>query len=306
MTKALKICVFCFIAAVLPGGVFAQESPRSKLHRGIELYKKSDFRNAAGAFRALTEDQVSTERGNAYFWLAKSLSALGSYGEAANYLEHFVTNFSKSPYYPEAFYERGRILYGQKEYDSAISAFQAFISRYPDSGYVANAYFWMGESLFALGNLASAEKMYGTVVAQYPTSARVEAARYRGALIGLKYREEELLKLLKWSHEEYLKSVEARADLEKVYTETVSSYQRQIAALNTDDLHGQVLNLSEENRVLRAELEAQKATTFVTTSATLTDPEFEARMQILSAREQALKLKEDYLDQLISRYEGKN
>jgi hypothetical protein len=67
-----------------------------------------------------------------------------------------------------------------------------------------------------------------------------------------------------------------------------------------------VLKLSEENRVLRAELEAQKAAALVNTSATLTDPEFEARMQILSAREQALKLKEDYLDQLISKYEGKN
>jgi hypothetical protein len=56
---------------------------------------------------------------------------------------------------------------------------------------------------------------------------------------------------------------------------------------------------------LRAELEVQNTTAFVNAS-TLSDPEFEGRMQILSAREQALKLKEEYLDQLISEYEGKN
>jgi outer membrane protein assembly factor BamD (BamD/ComL family) len=304
MNKAVKIIIFCLLAVFAAEGIFAQESQRSKLHRGIELYKKSDFRNAASTFRALTEDQVSTEKGNAYFWLAKSLTALERYEEASNYLEHFMRNFSKSSYFPEAFYERGRILFGQKEYDSAISAFQTFISRYPDSEYVANAYFWTGEALFALGNLSSAEKIYMTVITKYPTSSRTEAARYRSALIGLKYREEELLKLLKWSHEEYLKSLEAKANLEKASTEIVSSYQRQIAALNTGNLSDQVLKLSEENRVLRAELEAQKATAFVNVSA-LTDPEFEGRMRILSAREQALKLKEDYLDQLISGYEGK-
>ncbi|MDR1316241.1 MAG: tetratricopeptide repeat protein [Spirochaetales bacterium] len=304
MNKVVKIAIFCVLC--LTAGVFAQESPRSKLHRGIELYKKSDFGNAANAFRVLTEEEASTEKGNAYFWLAKSLSALERYEDASNYLEHFVANFSRSPYFSEAFYERGRILYGQKDYDSAIAAFQTFITRYPESEYVPNAYFWMGESLFAVGNLLPAEKMFSTVITQYPTSSRVETARYRNSLIGLKYREEELLKLLKWSHEEYLKSVDARANLEKTYTEIVSSYQRQIAALNTDDVHGQVLKLSEENRVLRAELEAQKAIRSAGTPAALTDPEFEGRMQILSAREQALKLKEEYLDQLISKYEGKN
>jgi outer membrane protein assembly factor BamD (BamD/ComL family) len=221
-----------------------------------------------------------------------------------NYLEHFMRNFSNSPYYPEAFYERGRILFGQKEYDSAIVVFQNFLSRYPESEYAANAYYWTGEALFNLGNLESAEKMYAAVLTRYPTSSRVEAARYRNSLIGLKYREEELLKLLKWSHEEYLKSFEAKTNLEKTYAEIVSSYQRQIAALTTDDLHNQVLKLSEENRVLQAELEAGKATTRLN-SATVTDPEFEGKMQILSAREEALKLKEAYLNQLIAEYEEK-
>jgi glycerophosphoryl diester phosphodiesterase len=145
--------------------------------------------------------------------------------------------------------------------------------------------------------------MFTTVVNRYPTSARVEAARYRIALVSLKYREEELLKLLKWSHEEYLKSLESRENLERTYTEIVASYQRQIAALNTGDLHAEVIRLTEEARVLRAEVAALKA---AGTDKIITDgPEFEGRMQILAAREEALKLKETYLNQLIEEYERK-
>jgi outer membrane protein assembly factor BamD (BamD/ComL family) len=303
MNNFLKRCSIFILVLCAPPYAFTQET-RIELHRGIEAYKQSDFRAAAGLFRALAENDTAAERSEACFWLAKSLTALERYDEAAVYLETFMKQFPESPYYPEAFYERGRILYFQKEYDSAVVSFQNFLSRYPESEYAANAYFWTGEALFALGNLDSAEKMFLTVVTRYPTSLRVEAARYRGALIGLKYREDELLKLLKWSHEEYLKSLEARARLEKTYAEIVSSYQRQIAALNTGDLHAEVIRLSEEVRVLKAELEEARRNAESGISA-LSDPEFEGRMQILSTREEALKTKEAYLNQLIAEYEGK-
>ncbi|MDR3200983.1 MAG: hypothetical protein LBT68_05940, partial [Spirochaetales bacterium] len=100
MNKILKMTIFCAVALVLPICGFAQEAARTKLHRGIELYRKSDFRNAANAFRALTEEQITDEKGNAIFWLAKSLTALERYEEASNYLEHFMRNFSNSSYYP--------------------------------------------------------------------------------------------------------------------------------------------------------------------------------------------------------------
>jgi outer membrane protein assembly factor BamD (BamD/ComL family) len=299
LLKSLSVCVLVLCA---PPRSFTQDT-RIQLHQGIESYKQSDFRGAAGLFRAIAENDAAAERGEACFWLAKTLTALERYDEASVYLETFMKNFPGSSYYPEAFYERGRILYFQKEYDSAIVAFQNFLGRYPESEYAANAYFWTGEALFALGNLDSAEKMFLTVVTRYPTSSRVEAARYRGSLIGLRYREEELLKLLRWSHEEYLKSLEARASLEKTYAEIVSSYQRQIAALNTGDLHAEVIRLSEEARVLKAELEALRAAK--TDVSALSDPEFEGRMQILSTREESLRTKEAYLNQLIAEYEEK-
>jgi tetratricopeptide (TPR) repeat protein len=299
MNKALKFALVCAAAVFAPVCVFSQDA-RMELHRGIEYYRQSDFRNAESVFRVIAEGE-SAEKGDACFWLARSLTALERYDEAAGFLENFMKIFPHSLYYPEAFYERGRLLFLQKEYDSALVAFQNFLARYPDSDYAANAYFWAGEALFALGNLEPAEKMFITVVTRHPTSSRVEAARYRTALIGLKYREEELLKLLKWSHEEYLKSLEARTNLERTYAEIVLSYQRQIAALNTSDLHAEVIRLSEEVRVLNAELDVQQTGG----ASAITDSEFDARMRILSAREESLRRREVYLNQLIAEYEEK-
>ncbi|MCL1817773.1 MAG: tetratricopeptide repeat protein [Spirochaetaceae bacterium] len=293
-------CILC-IAAPFAG--FCEDG-RILLRGGIEAYRQSNFRAAANAFQSVVEsDRAAAEISDAYFWLAKSLTALERFDEAASYLEYFLKNFSDSSYYPEAFYERGRLLYFQKEYDAAIVAFEHFLSRYPKSEYAANAYFWTGESLFAMGNLDTAQKMYAIVSAQYPSSSRVEAARYRAAIIGQKYREEELVKLLKWSHEEYIKSLAARRNLEKMYAEVVLSYQRQIAALSAGDLHAEVIRLSEEVRVLKAELDSRAS---AGGAAALSDAEFDGRMRMLSAREDAVKSKEAYLEQLIAEYEEKN
>ena len=297
--------IFVSVCIILCAGASAYSQDATlQLRRGLDAYKQSDFRTAASVFRGVAESDV-IEKADACFWLTKSLIALERYDEASAYLESFIKNFSSNPYYPEAFYERGRLLYFQKDYNSAIIAFHNFLGRYPESEYAANAYFWTGESLFALGNLESAEKMYQEVLSRYPTSARVEAARYRAAIIGQKYREEELLKLLKWSHEEYLKSLSVRASLEKTSAEIVSSYQRQIAALNTGDLHAEVIRLSEEVRVLKAELNAAQQKAAEAVSAKVSDQEFASRMTMLSTREAALKNKEAYLNQLIAEYEEK-
>ncbi|MDR2589253.1 MAG: tetratricopeptide repeat protein [Spirochaetales bacterium] len=299
MTKFIRLAAALAAACVLTAGAAAQEGGASSLHRGIGFYKVSDFEKAADAFREAARG-TGPERGDAHFWLAKTLSALERYDEAALSLEHFVKSFPSSAYFPEAVYERGRLLYFQRDYDAAIIAFQHFLTRYPDSQYAPNAFFWTGEALFALGNLSQAERMFMTVVNRYPTSSRLEAARYRAAVIGLKHREEELLKLLRWSHEEYLKAQESRQSLERTYAEIVDSYQRQLAALNTGNLSAEVVRLSEETHRLKSELAAQKSQ-----HSSSSGPEYEGQMRILAAREEALTLKEAYLEQLIQEYEGK-
>ena len=302
MNKKLAGIMACIIIMPVMGFCLELEDSTTLLNRGIEAYRQSNFRAAANAFRSIVESEITAERPAAYFWLAKSLTALERFDEASGYLEYFLKSFPENHYYPEAFYDRGRLLYFQKEYDAAIAAFESFLSQFPKSDYAANAYFWTGECLFAMGNLDSAEKMFAIVTMEYPASSRVEAARYRSALIGLKYREEEMLKLLTWSHEEYLKSLDGKRNLERIYAEIVSSYQRQIAALSTGDLHAEVIRLSEEVRVLKAELDSRVSAVGV---PVLTDAEFDGRMRMLSAREDAVKVRESYLEQLIAEYEGK-
>ena len=303
MNKKILGIFACLIIGI-PFTVFCldREESRTLLNNGIEAYRRSNFFASANAFHNVMENGTAAEKADAYFWFAKSLMALERFDEASINLEHFIRNFPGSSFYPEAFYERGRLLYFQREFDAAVVAFENFLSRFPESDFAANAYFWAGESLFALGNLEPAERMYEIVISRYPTSSRVEAARYRFTLIGLKYREEELLKLLKWSHEEYINSLGARRNLERIYAEIVSSYQRQITALATGDLHAEVIRLSEEVRVLKAELSRRS---FVEALPVQMDADFDARMHMLSAREDAVVARELYLQQLIAEYEEK-
>jgi len=294
------------------------------LQKGIDQYKQSDFQSALIHFREiLSNPAYRSFQGDSYFWIAKANISLSRLDEAAKNLEIFLKNHQDNAFYPEGVYEKGRLLFLQGEYESSLQVLQSFLSAYPDSPYVANAYYWAGESLFAMGNLEAAERMFNTVVSQYPTSFRNESARYRLSLIGMKYREEELLKLLKWSHEEYLKALEEFNRRETMYTEAMGAYQRRISALTTRDFQAEIVKLSEQNRVLEAELkqakteaeavrmekagleEAMKAKDKVapgisqgkpsTGAVTSADEQVDNRRKVLSIKEEALKLKEFYL-----------
>jgi hypothetical protein len=145
--------------------------------------------------------------------------------------------------------------------------------------------------------------MFSTVVSQYPTSFRVEAAKYRISTIELKYREEELLKLLKWSHEEYLKALEEFKRRETTYEEAITAFQRKIAALTAQDFHGEIIRLTERVRVLEAELNQAKAA--VQEKIDAPRGNLENRLKAVALKEEALLLKEYYLDKLIKAAEGK-
>ncbi len=71
-----------------------------------------------------------------------------------------------------------------------------------------SAYFWIGESLYFLGHKNEAQYFYNRIINDFPESYKYEASNYRSELIKLGEKEEELLKLLKWSHEDALKERE--------------------------------------------------------------------------------------------------
>ena len=110
-----------------------------------------------------------------------------------------------------------------------IQVLYNFIDQFPDNSFIGNSYYWVGESLFALGHLEEAVKVYRKIIYDFPKSYKTDAARYRVSIIELKYREQELMKFLKWSHEESLKTLEEFQIREKTYEQAIAAYQKKLS-----------------------------------------------------------------------------
>jgi len=95
----------------------------------------------------------------------------------------------------------------------------------------AASYYWIGETLFAMGRMDGAANAFSTVVEKYPYSIKYEAASYRLDLITQKKIEEELLTILRWSHEESLRSLEDYQGRERIYNQAISAYEKRIEAI---------------------------------------------------------------------------
>jgi tetratricopeptide (TPR) repeat protein len=166
---------------------------------------------------------------------------------------------------------------------------------------VPNAYFWIGESLYSLGRLEEAERVFARVLRDYPQSYKVEAASYRLSLLEFKKREEELLRLLKWSHEEFLRTVEEYQRREKAYEQALAAYQQRTGGAEQRQAEARALEeLKAENTALRGRLQ------LVETQAAGEAQEKQEKARQLADLEKALALKAEALalkESLLLRYE---
>jgi TolA-binding protein len=305
--KSLLICAFALLPLLADGQASTGDR---RLTDGLILFKQEQYLEAIQKFRELISDPSAPEStGDAYYWIARSYLAVNVLEEAERNLEYFLSNYPSNSNYPDALYQKGRLLYLQGEPPSAIQVLEGFVSDYPYSDFVGSAYFWIGESLFSLGRLDEAARMFNKVIQEYPRSVKLEASRYRLSLIEFKKREDELLKLLKWSHEEALKSVEEFQRREKAYEQAISVYQRKLSALaqKADQAGGErsteIERLSRENSELKeriAALEAQLETLSAeaSTQAGVTSEQlesFERRQKALRLKEESLAVKESLL-----------
>ncbi|MFW6293598.1 MAG: tetratricopeptide repeat protein, partial [Spirochaetota bacterium] len=226
----------------------------------------------------------------------------------------------------EARYQRSRVFHLRGEHETAIERFTRFVDDYPDSDFYPNALYWTGESLFSLGRLDEAERLFAEVTDSYPASFRAEAARYRLDIIELSRRENELLTLLQWSHEEYLSALETFQQRERSFQEALRSYRTRLAGLATEDFQAEIAALNERiaqletslaerdariNELLaqlrQARADAAEETTAepsdeqpVTDAPTTEDPtvsELELRETLLSLKAQALELQQLLLEE---------
>ncbi len=242
----------------------ADTTPRQILTDGLTAFSKADYTTALLRFRELTihpgDPMFQPYAADGYFWVAKSAMALNRLDEAQRNLEYFLMNYPKLPAFVEASYLKGRLLFMQQDYQSAIQVFQKFISQFSTSPFIANAYYWSGESLYILGQFDSAKKLFLAVVDNFPTSYRVDAARYHLSLIDQKKREEELLKLLQWSHEEALRSLDDYQNQIRTYKEAIAAYQKRLAGQPNDGLSQEITRLSGQIHDLQGTLSQRDQT----------------------------------------------
>lgn len=247
----LAVLAAASVAVLLPA-----QAAKGSLAQGIELFNAGSFAAASQVFKAILADPASEpSRPAATLYLAKAAMGSGDLEGAESSLALFLSRYPRAADYPEALYQKGRLQYMQGRYEAAVQSLQGFLAAYPKAALVANAYFWAAESLSALGRAEDALAVYQKVVRDYPSSFKAEAAQYRASLIELGRREAELAKLLKWSHEEYLRNIGEYQRRERAYEQAIEAYQKRLAASSS----GQYGQYERQIAELRAELERKTA-----------------------------------------------
>lgn len=323
--KRLAISAALALAAL--GAAFGQATPQTTpqaetLRRGIELFAQGRYAESVPLFDGLFLDAGAAElRAEGAYWSAMAQLALGDARAADRAIDLFLANFPAHPRVAELSYQRGRVAYLLEDYERAVQALNAYLAADPDGEYAGAALFWAAESLYALGRLPEADKLYRGMLERFPDHVKAEAARYRVALVQFKYREDELLTLLKWSHEESLRVVEEFQRRERAYEQALAVYQRRYGEVKTgtaqaqlsleeelaglkrsmDDLATQLRSKDERVRELEAQLAAAKAAApdpAAQGGSAADGGELAARETLLLMKERGLNLVAFYLEAL--------
>jgi TolA-binding protein len=252
--KDIKKTAFLFMVFLLAGGMaFSQtgatsggyaDTPAasstafsSAFQQGLALYGAGKWTDAAVKFQeAQGAAVVGDERAEAVYWLCLAQEAGGDFEGAIRNLGVLERTNGGASRKAEIPYLKGRAFYSLGRYDEAIALLKGYADRIPadSAGAIAQksaALYWTGESLFALGHLDAAQDVFVMITQQYPQSVKYEASVYRIALIYQKKVEQELLELLRQSHEESLKTIEEYQRRERSYAQVLVVYQKRIAAL---------------------------------------------------------------------------
>jgi tetratricopeptide (TPR) repeat protein len=202
--------------------VWAQSSgavnPLDDINAGNRYLAAQDYQRAVSSFqRVLLDSTAQAFHGKAILGLGKVFLATGNLSEASSFLDNYVENYLDDSEYEDGLYQQARLYIFKGEYENALIALNGFLNSYPQTRYASNALFWAGESAFRLGYLDEATTLFNRVIQGYPRSTKIEAIQYRLSLIDLQRREEDLIKLLRWSHEENMFNLTSSSD-EKIPT----------------------------------------------------------------------------------------
>jgi TolA-binding protein len=294
------LTIFAFLLVEALGWAQAGNA-EAELKAGLLAFQQQQYQQALQSFRRIIDEEAA-QAPDAEYWSAMTYMALEMLEEADRTLEHYLARYPGHALAAEAQYQKTRLLFLERDYENALQASYEFMRSNPGSPLVPNAYFWIGESLYSLGRLEEAERVFAKVLRDYPQSYKVEAASYRLSLLEFKKREEELLRLLKWSHEEFLRTVEEYQRREKAYDQALTAYQQRVGSPEQRQAEAKALEeLKAENTSLRGKLQlAGEARKTEQKASQLADLE-----KALALKAQALALKESLLLRY-ERAEGQN
>jgi TolA-binding protein len=215
----------------------------TRLQGGLTLFQGGQWREAIAELRRSQAEAVDRElKAEALYWIALAEISASEYSAAVKDMENLETVAPNSRRLREVPYHKGRALYYLGRYDEAILLLKYYADGIggpgaPGSAAAARksaALYWLGECLYAMGQMDYAQDFFRIVTEEYPQSAKFEASSYRLGLINQKKIEEELLYLLKWSHEESLKAIEEYQRRERSYDQALIAYQKRIAEMLRD------------------------------------------------------------------------
>ncbi len=257
---ARKTLFLTFFLCCTQLALFAQAS--DGLSHGISLYGEGRWRDAVLELRRVESTSNGNDEGEVLYWISLAEISAGDYEAAINDLDRLAKLSPPSDRSKEVPYHKGRALYYLGRYDEAIILLKTFGDSVPNSPLYPSSLYWVGECLYSLGRFSEARSVFSIILDRFRQSVKYEAASYRIALIDQKGREEELLRLLKWSHEESLKSVEEYQKRERSYEQAITAYQKRIAEMLKDtrlaDLEEQVRELDTSIANLEGALTTSK------------------------------------------------
>jgi len=329
-----RVATFAAIVALGVTSAFSQSglapamTPADELRQGIELFANARYAEALPVFDSLFLDPASGSlRADGAYWSAMTLLASGDPAAAERAIETFLATFPGHEKTSEMVYQKARAAFLRKDYERAITSFQSYIGAFPEGDQVPASVFWSAECLYALGRLSDAEKLYRSLGERYPDSVKAEAAKYRLSLIQFKYREDELLTLLKWSHEESLRIIEEFQRREKAYEQALAVYQKRYGeaqrgvAQTQASLEDQVASLKlamddlakrlQEKDARVVELEGELAGLSADDNRAAAEPSAaggtvvaSGEAELLAMKARALSLMQFYLERLAERSAG--
>lgn len=228
MKKLLLFVLFCTLCLLGMTNVSAQVP--DGLLPVLEAYSRSDWAQVSALCKKGMADRTISEADGLY-WLVLSEMSAGNYAAALNSSTEYLTSFSNGRDRAEIMYQRGRALYELNYKEDSIKQLYDFVKAYPNNDKVSFGLFWIAESLFDFKNYERASLFYRMVIDDYPASPKREAAAYRLEIIEQRKREEELLQLLKVTHEESLKAAEDYEKKVQRYEQAILAYQKRIMEL---------------------------------------------------------------------------